>query len=54
MAYLNCPKCPAQAFLVKNADHLDLFINKDIGLEKYRCPSKHVFYVEAEETHEGH
>jgi transposase-like protein len=49
MAYLNCPFCPAQAFLVRNKEHTDV-----PPLEKYRCPSKHVFYVEAEETHEEH
>lgn len=44
MAYLNCPFCPSQAFLVRNAEHSDR-----PPLEKYRCTSKHIFYVEPEE-----
>ena len=46
MAYLNCPYCPSQSFLVRNAEHSDR-----PPLEKYRCPAQHVFYVE--EEHNG-
>jgi len=49
MAYLNCPFCPSQAFLVE-----DMWVLKTqstgMTLEKYRCASKHEFYVEKEET----
>lgn len=42
MAYLNCPFCPAQAYLARDREHSDI-----PPLEKYRCGSgKHVFYVE--------
>ncbi|MGA2886174.1 MAG: hypothetical protein ABSE80_13675 [Halobacteriota archaeon] len=44
MAYLNCPFCPFQAVLVRDAEHSDI-----PPLEKYRCPAKHVFYVEVED-----
>jgi hypothetical protein len=44
MAYLNCPYCPSQAYLARDAEHSDM-----PPLEKYRCGSgKHVFYVEPE------
>jgi len=43
MAYLNCPYCPGQAFLMRDVEHSDI-----PPLEKYRCVCKHVFYVEAE------
>jgi hypothetical protein len=48
MAYLNCPFCPAQAFLVRDAEHSDR-----PPLEKYRCIAKRVFYVEAEEKNDS-
>ena len=42
MAYLNCPYCPAQAYLARDREHSDI-----PPLEKYRCGSgKHIFYVE--------
>jgi len=43
MPYLTCPFCPAQAFLVRDAEHSDI-----PPLEKYRCPAQHVFYAEKE------
>jgi hypothetical protein len=46
LAYLNCPYCPSQAYLARDAEHSDI-----PPLEKYRCGSgKHVFYVEEEVT----
>jgi hypothetical protein len=47
--YLNCPFCPAVSYLVRDAEHSDI-----PPLEKYRCCSKHVFYVEPEEEKEKH
>jgi hypothetical protein len=46
MSYLNCPFCPAQAFLVPaNA------VGKAMRLETYQCSfgPKHQFYVREEE-----
>jgi len=44
MAYLNCPYCPSQAFPVDT----ELFMKIGMGLELYRCVSKHEFYVKSE------
>jgi hypothetical protein len=40
-AYLNCPKCPAQAFPEGNA-----CVNGTLQL--YKCPAGHQFYIEPE------
>jgi hypothetical protein len=41
--HLNCPYCPAQAFGV---DFLQLLPLE--SLQKYKCPSGHIFYVKVE------
>jgi len=48
MAYLTCPFCPSQAFPVPTDKTLEL----GFGLEKFRCISKHEFYVEKEREKE--
>ena len=52
MAYLNCPYCPAQGFPAPADDKV---LELGFGLQKFRCISKHEFYVEKEDdTNEGH
>jgi hypothetical protein len=49
MAYLNCPYCPAQAF---PDPRTEVILLMGFGLTKYRCISKHEFYVEEEREQE--
>ena len=44
-SYLTCPFCPAQAYPVPT----DNMLKYGYGLQGYKCPARHVFYVEQEE-----
>ena len=44
MSYLNCPFCHAQTYPQGTTDFM-----LGIGLQRYVCVSKHVFYVEVED-----
>ena len=46
MAYLNCPFCPAQAY---PAPRTETFILVGMGMQRWRCDSKHTFYVRVED-----
>lgn len=46
MQSLNCPFCPAQGFSVSTEKILEL----GMGLVKYRCISRHEFFVEKEKV----
>jgi hypothetical protein len=40
-SYLNCPFCPAQAYLTRGGDS----IFRDRGYRQYVCPANHKFLV---------
>jgi hypothetical protein len=49
-SYLNCPFCPAQAYLTHGGT-VNKVNMRQFGLRQYICPAKHKFLIE--ETFEG-
>jgi hypothetical protein len=47
-SYLNCPFCPAQAYMTRGGLLFarDSRFTKGLSLRKYVCPAKHEFLVE--------
>jgi hypothetical protein len=49
MAYLNCPKCPAQSY--PKVEPFPIWVGGfklHVPLQTYKCSSGHIFYVEEE------